>query len=524
MTRTRRFLGGIGTGYAYQLAAIVVGLWLTPFLLSRLGARDFGLWLTATQLIAYLGLLDIGVLAILPRETAYATGRAGGSTESAEVPHVLGRTARIVLWQMPVIVLGTALAWWFLPADWRELRGPMLLMLSVFVLTYPLRLSHAALQGFQDLAFAGMLQMCAWGSGTVLTIVLVLRGWGLAALAVGASLTQIMLYGGCTVRVLHRFASAIPHRLPAVPWRESFSYVHRGFWVSVGQFAHVLLYSTDILIVAWYFGPVTVVPYSCTQKLIAVLTNQPQVLAQVAAPALSELRMKATREKLFAVTSSLSLALMIASGAVLIVVLAVNRTFVSWWVGSSLYGGAVLTGLFAGAMLVRHFNTALVYSLFSFGHERRMSLTAMADGGVTLVLSMILAQSFGVSGIPLAFLSGALLVSVPANLIALSRETGVSPMQFVATLNPWALRIFALLPVAVAVNVFVRSSTAISVAAVLLVMSGAYALLMWPVATRPPLGEYIRSGLQPVLGRFGLRRAVPPPALTTVVDQSSRTL
>ena len=125
------------------------------------------------------------------------------------------------------------------------------------------------------------------------------------------------------------------------------THLTRAFWVSVSQIAQVLLYSTDVLIVAWIFGPVTVVPYACTQKLIAVLANQPQILTQTAAPALSELRMGASQTKLFSVTSSLSLALMLGSGAVLVVVLAINRAFVSWWVGPDQYGGAVLTALFA---------------------------------------------------------------------------------------------------------------------------------------------------------------------------------
>ena len=76
-SRTRRFLDGVWLGYANQMLMMLGGLWLTPFLLHRIGQHDYGLWLVGSQILMYLTLLDIGVVALLPRETAYATGRAG---------------------------------------------------------------------------------------------------------------------------------------------------------------------------------------------------------------------------------------------------------------------------------------------------------------------------------------------------------------------------------------------------------------------------------------------------------------
>jgi O-antigen/teichoic acid export membrane protein len=515
MSRTTRFLGGISFGYAHQIAVTVVGLWLTPFFLRRLGAHDYGLWLTATQIVAYLMLLDFGVLALLPRETAYATGRSGGVHQATDLSDVVGRTARFVLWQMPLIAIAAISAWWLIPATWEGLKAPLAWLLAAFVLTYPLRISQAALQGVQDLAFVAGVQLAAWGVGTAMTVLLVVGGSGLKALAAGAIVTQLVSLGGCAYRIVTRFPAALPRRLPDLTWEDAAPYLQRSLWVSVSQLAQVMLYATDLLIVAWVFGPVAVVPYACTQKLISVLSNQPQLLTQAAAPALSELRVESTREKLFSVTSSLSLALMLASGAVCVVVLGVNRAFVSWWVGADQYGGAVLTTLFVTAMLVRHWNTALVYSLFAFGHERRLSLTTIADGVVTLATSVMLARAIGVVGVPLGFLAGALLVSIPANLRALARETDVTPLQYLAVLRPWALRLAMLVPVAVAANLIVRPGQFAPVVIVAVVMGIAYAALMLRMALRPPLGEYVRRGLGPV---FGFRVAGLKPRATAAAD------
>ena len=366
-------------------------------------------------------------------------------------------TGRIVLWQLPLLGATAWLAWFLVPASWQALQFPLGVLLATFVVTYPLRIFQATLQGLQDLAFLGGLQLAAWGIGTAVALQLVLAGWGLSALAIGAMTTQLVSLGACGYRVVTRFPTVMPRRLPRLPWPVAAPHLGRAFWVSVSQIAQVLLYATDIVIVAWVFGPVTVVPYACTQKLISVLSNQPQMLTQAAAPAFSELRMGADRGKLLSVTSSLSLALMIGSGGVLVVVLAVNRAFVSWWVGADQYGGATLTALFGVAMVVRHWNVALVYSLFSFGHERRISLTTVADGIVSLALSLALARTVGVIGVPMGFLAGALIVSIPANIRALARETGVSPFEFAFGLTPWAVRLALLVPVALAANLLVRS-------------------------------------------------------------------
>src|SRR6266852_7135418 len=83
--RTKRFIAGASTGYAYQLMVMVAGLWFTPFLLRYLGQHDYGLWAVGMQVLGYLLLLDMGVVALLPRETGNATGAAQGRPEAAQL-------------------------------------------------------------------------------------------------------------------------------------------------------------------------------------------------------------------------------------------------------------------------------------------------------------------------------------------------------------------------------------------------------------------------------------------------------
>ena len=99
---------------------------------------------------------------------------------------------------LPLIAIAALAAWWLIPAAWDGLKVPLAWLLAAFVLTYsPLRISQAALQGVQDLAFVAGVQLAAWGMGTAVTVQLVVGGWGLKALAAGAIVTQLVSLGGC---------------------------------------------------------------------------------------------------------------------------------------------------------------------------------------------------------------------------------------------------------------------------------------------------------------------------------------
>src|SRR6188508_2762063 len=156
--RLGRFVSGLGLGYLHTLVVLAVGLWLTPFLLRQLGTHDYGLWLLASQVLVYLALMDLGVVALVPREVAFAVGRGSspaGAAVGESVADVIRRTMTLVAWQTPLVAVAAAVAVWLLPADWELMRRPFAVVAAGFVLAFPLRLFAALLQGLQDLAFLG---------------------------------------------------------------------------------------------------------------------------------------------------------------------------------------------------------------------------------------------------------------------------------------------------------------------------------------------------------------------------------
>lgn len=511
MTRTHRFLGGLASGYVHMVIATIAGLWLTPLFLDRLGTSTYGLWLVGTQIIAYLLLMDLGIVALLPRETAYVTGRLGRQGDALR--RLTEGAFTLAVAQTPLVLAAAVLALVWLPDSWAPLRLPLGTALGVFVLTFPLRVYQAVLTGLQDLAFVARAQFAAWLAGTLVNVWLVVQGYELSALAAGWCVTQVLIIGSCAVRVASAFPGAMPRRLRLEDGDSTRAYLARSAWVSVSQISQVLLNGTDVMVIGAMLGPAAVVPYACTGKLVSVLANQPQAILQSAAPALSELRSSAERPRLFQVSTALAQATLAVSGLVTCIVLAVNGGFVAWWVGPEQFGGIWLTVLLLVAMMVRHFNTTNVYALFCFGMERRLALTGLADGVATLALTVAGVTWLGLAGAPLAAIAGVAVVGAPLNVAALARETGVRRLQLLATLAPWLCRFAALALVTGVAGAWLQPRSFPMLALLGAAAAALYVAAVAPALLRSPAGPYLRplvtrmAGVMPFRGfRRGDRR------------------
>jgi hypothetical protein len=44
---------------------------------------------------------------------------------AAELPKIIGETARLVFWRVPVVALAAIILWFLMPAEWGALREPL---------------------------------------------------------------------------------------------------------------------------------------------------------------------------------------------------------------------------------------------------------------------------------------------------------------------------------------------------------------------------------------------------------------
>jgi O-antigen/teichoic acid export membrane protein len=494
MSRTSRFLGGLWIGVISQAVMTLVGLWLTRFTLHRIGASDYGLWLVGLQVATYLGLMDLGVVALLPRETAYAAGREAEGEQGA-VAALLARVTRLVVWQWPLAVMAAVAAWALAAAHWHGVGPVLALLLAATMLLFPLRVFAAALTGLQDLAFIGRTQLASWLVGAAVTVALLLAGFGLWAVAGGWVVGQALSPAVFFLRLRRRHREQVPGRLPPIPWAVARQYFGKSLWVSLSQITVQIVFGADVLVVGAVLGPRAVVAYTCTAKLAMVAGNLPLMLPQIAAPALSELRMREAGARLRDVTTALTQAILLGSGLIALVIIVANEGFVGWWVGSAQFGGQALSLLVVALMLLHHYSTALIYSVFSFGHERAVALIGAAQAAVALAAMVLLVPRLGLVGAPLGGIAGELLVAIPLSLRVLTRQVGSGVGGLLGPLRPWALRAAFLVAAAVATLQWWRARSLVSFVAATLVATAAYGLLMRAQLRREPLAPYVERAV-----------------------------
>ncbi|MCH9015026.1 MAG: oligosaccharide flippase family protein [Gemmatimonadetes bacterium] len=500
MTRTRRLISGVGVGYVNQFITTVVGIWLTAFLLLRLGQENYGLWLLVVQVVGFLGLLDLGVTVIVPREIAFATGRErrGRETAHTEVRKLVGQTANHVLMQIPIVILIGIGVLLLLPQGWAAAQFPLAVVLLVYVATFPLRIFQATLSGLQDFAAVAAITTASWLAGTLVTVALVLEGFGLYSVAIGWSVTQILIAVLGFLRLRRSFPDALPRRLPKLDRLYLRERIMRHFWVSTQQVAHVLLSGTDLLIIGKVMGPLAVVPYFCTAKIITVLRHQPQLLMDTATPALSELRTGESPDRLIRALTSLNVSALLFSGLLACLTLVVNEGFVGWWVGSERFAGLSLTLLLVTNSVVRHMARGLQHGIFAYGEDKFISMVTLSDGVVTVGVGVVLVYFIGLPGVVIASLAGALLIAIPANLIRFGKCSGTRLSVSLAPMVPWLWRFSLVLTLSAAIAWRWRPQSLVEIVAAAVAITIAYVVLMAPVALREPVGTYLR----PRLGRF----------------------
>jgi O-antigen/teichoic acid export membrane protein len=366
------------------------------------------------------------------------------------------------------------------------------LILVGFVLAFPLRIFAATVEGLQDFKYFGTVNVFVFLFGTAATVVLVLQGFRLYALAfswIGMQAGTILAF---VYRVWTRFPEALPRRLPPMDRQTVKHFFRRGFWVSLNQVAQPLLAGSDLVLVGKLVGPAAVVPYSATGKLSGTLSNQSQILMVSAVPGLSELKTGASKDHIRNVTTALTLSVLVLCGAIVTVVLAINQGFVTRWLGAAQYGGLLLTASFCVAMLMRQWNLITQFVTFCFGHERRITITVFLDGIVTAGTGCLLVWLLGPLGGPLGSIVGVCAIGLPSNLRALSREAKTGIGSLVRPLWPWAWRFSVLGVLSGVLGSLWRPKTFVQIAFEAAMVGLLYCGVMWPVAMRSPVGVYLQ--------------------------------
>lgn len=511
MSRVRRASVAAAFSYLQFGLSMAVGIAMVPFILSRVEIGVYGLWLATGEVLAYAAMADLGILAIVPWVVAQADGRK----DRAAIRHVIvNGTCAAVLVSIVYLVMVAAL-WTLAPASVLSshhrdiIGGPLWLIAAVTALVLPLRIANAVLVGLQDVRFCGIVATIAWSLDVVVTATLLLEGFGLYALAAGASVPPLVAALANILRVRVIAPDLLTGWHP--PSRAGvLALLRDGFGGWLGGWGWRLSAASNGIVLGYVLGqPASVTRLALTSKLSHTLMQLSWVPGDSGLVGLSQLAGEAERARLHrAVVAIFRLYLTLAAAGAC-VVLVLNAAFMQWWVPEGIFGGRVLTILLAASMIAVTAAHAFSTIVSVLGRRVRVGVAALSSGVAQVVLSYVLARQYGIVGIPIAALLAQVFVLYPLLLGPLAELSGVKPAVLIRDVaGRWSTRSLPALTVC-ALSGVVLWTLPLWVAALLAALaSAAYVWISRGLVIEyAPVADLLRSPL----ARFRLDGWLPLP-------------
>lgn len=404
----------IVTSYASLAIAIVKGIVLVPLYLYYIDERFYGAWLATGSIVAYFGLLDLGLNGVLVQRVASTYGKG----DISRLGSILGTGLAIGLCLscLPVFLALMISPW---VADIVHVTGvesdQLRLAFIIAAVGTSLMLAMYSMGGvlvaLQRQVVHGTVLVVGNILGVVSTLILLIAGYGLLSIPAGtlvwagASALGDGLYLWWFVR----------KKLPQVRVRFKKEDVRDLSIQSVWQFgsrsAATAARESDNLIVASLLDPRLCTVLTLTKRASEMLTLLVGHFAGAFLPSLSHLHGEGDKEKfkriallLFKITSLFGVCFMC-------VYLFLNENFMSLWVGPKFYGGHMLTGLFCIYGFFFILATTFYNVIFAKGEMITVARANIAESFIRVPLCIVLVMLWGIKGAAMA----AVLAIIPTS-------------------------------------------------------------------------------------------------------------
>jgi O-antigen/teichoic acid export membrane protein len=402
MTSVRRSMQwNVGASWFVHAASLVIGFFLMPFVIHKLGDGQYGVWVFINCLAGYAGLLYLGFGQTISRYVAKysAAGEWQKLNEvSSLVFFVYVGGGLIALTAAGVIA---ALVPYF--SIWKthsvlEIRL-VILMLGLNVATGLIgSVFGGVLMGLRRFDLERGVSFTVDVTRLVLIVLFLQREWGLLAIATiywVVTLTENLGYVLLAYRQLPQL-SIRPSHLNWSVFRECSSFSGFAFLSAI---AHQLIYATDTVVIGVLLGETAITPYFIALRLCQYLRQPIEKISDICMPTAGALQSQMQTGNLRDLLCKALGVTFLLSAGILIGASYFGSALIQTWMGPGYdLTPALLTILLIGQVVALPVGV-LRAIMFGLGHVRLPALVYLAEAAVNLVLSIVLAYYMGVRGV-----------------------------------------------------------------------------------------------------------------------------
>lgn len=413
--------------YGGNLAGLVVGFLLTPFLVHSLGDSQYGAWVLVGSLGSYFWLLDFGLGASV---TSFVSRyRATGEQErlnSVVVSSIalLSVVGLLSLAGSVALALTVDLFFHLPPEVVPEVRAMIYVTGIALTISFPLGVFGGVLRGYQRYDLVNLVGATSTVANALLSVLVVKMGFGLVGLSAVGLLTNLMVGGGrlALAMRLDRGLRVRPFLARPSTLREIAGF---SVWVFVINVSVQVVYRTAPVIISAILSVAQVTPYAIANSLAQYLRRFVDPILAVLLPAYSELSAvqdsDRTRQLFFEASKAVgAVSMPMAMGLMLL-----GKPFIGLWMGPGYEWAGTLLYLFVPPIFLSFLVAAGDKLLWAKGKVRVNSYVALADTVLNLSLSIGLAHVLGLVGVAMAPLLSVMVTNGLWLLPYICREAGV---------------------------------------------------------------------------------------------------
>jgi O-antigen/teichoic acid export membrane protein len=431
------------------------GFALSPFILHKLGDEAFSLWVLVFSLTGYYGVLDLGIRSSIVRYVA----RFSATGDVNALAKLLSTSIAFYIVVSLVVLLLTGVGFFHLqsiftipPVLLESSRVLFVLAGAGVALCFPLGVFAALLEGLQKFTWLHLSQVGVTLLRALLIAIALMRGKGLVAIGV---ITIAMTFVGYLIIMWLAFR--------AFPLRFSSRYVDsKSFWqmLSYSAFVFMILlaeklrFQTGPILVGAMISSSAVAYFAIVSKLVEYSTSVVRSMAIVFTPMSSHLHATGdvVRLRQTLVLGNRACALVTFPLCAIFVVL--GRSVIEVWMGANYISSYVILVILSVPRTLYLAQSTSTKILLGMGRHRTLATVLLLEGGINIVLSILLSRHFGIAGVALGTAIPLTVTSVLFLPRHVCRELDISLHTFIT--QAYVLPLTLCVPL-VAVLLFMRT-------------------------------------------------------------------
>jgi O-antigen/teichoic acid export membrane protein len=404
-------LKNVGSSWIALGANVVVGIFLSPYILHRLGDEAFGIWVLIFSVTGYYGLFDLGIRSSIVRYVA----KYSATGEHEELNRLIN-TAIFSYTMIGVLAFLVTLAgamhltsiFRISPGFLNTARVLFLMVGSALAVGFPLGVFGGILQGLQRFYLVNLTSTLSTLLRCLFIVITLRRGGGLLSVALVT----------VSMPVLAALVNAT-HALRLLPLRFALRYVDRASLRRIANYSGAtfvimlswrLRFKTDAMVIGTFLSSAAITYFTVGSRLVDYAGEVVTGLAQIIDPMSSHSEATGDIQRLrkIFVAGNRACAFIILPIAAALAIL--GKSIIEVWVGHRYIATSypvLLVLLVPSTFMLAQ--AASGRTLFGMAKHHTLAAVTLLEGIANLVLSIILVRRFGVLGdavgtaIPLTF-------------------------------------------------------------------------------------------------------------------------